>query len=99
MDAERIFYLSGIIVCGYAFWLLAFRTYKVDFFGKPTGYRLLLPRVMYILAAIILFVPWLNIVAGTGFFAVALICTDDMYVDSWLFRKPGEKRSRSDDET
>lgn len=88
-----IFYLLGILLMLYALYVLAFKTYSVDYKGKPT-HRLHCMNAIYVALLIAAFIPVINIIGGVGLLIWGLMnqACEDIYIDSWLFRKPGEKK-------
>lgn len=94
MNIGVLIYWAGVVVSLYAAWLFSFRTYNVEgyYSAKHRGERLTLPHIVYILVFAAAFAPILNIVLSFAFFLAGVIGQDDIEVDSWLFRKPGDKK-------
>ena len=94
-----IFYLASIVLALYVLWLLAFRTYMTDGYGRPTDERVTFPYIIYILLLAVCFVPILNVIFFVIFIIISLIemnTDNDFYVRSWLFEKPGQKEKKED---
>ena len=86
-----IFYICCILISLHAFYLLVFKTYETNL-GKKTDKRILLPNIIYLLIFASVFIPILNLIFVIGFYLFTMIDDkDDFMVDSWLFKKPGQK--------
>lgn len=91
MKIGIILYWCCILISLHSFYLLAFRTYKTKEY-KKTEERVLLPNIFYVLIFASVFVPILNIIFSGIFYIATLIDDKDNFVvDSWLFKKPGQK--------
>ena len=83
--------MCSTLISLYTFYLFAFRMYEVSK-GKKTNKRVLLPNIVYLLTFISSFCPIWNLLLSSGFyFAVFMNDKEDFVVDSWLFKKPGQK--------
>jgi hypothetical protein len=95
MSGWNIFYLCSILIALYTLYLFAFRTYEV-WGGKKTGKRILFPNIIYLLVLVSSFIPIWNIILTVGFYlAVFIDDEDDFIVDSWLFKKPGQRKDEN----
>ena len=75
----------------YATYLLAYCLYDVpDSWEKREPKRIILPRIVYIVALIVAFLPFLNTFAVAVFIFACLFfkACDDWQIKSWLFEKP-----------
>ena len=93
-----IFYLISVALSLYMVWLLMFRTYHLDAYGKPTD-KVRMPNVCYVLLFIVSFVPIANIMLFFVFIIITLIgryCEECFYVKSWLFDTLGEKEEKEE---
>jgi hypothetical protein len=91
MNIGVILYWCCVLISLHAFYLLAFRTYKTKGNEKKEE-RVLLPNIFYVLIFASVFVPILNIIVSGIFYIATLIDDKDNFVvDSWLFKKPGQK--------
>ena len=88
-----VFYLASVVLSLYAAYLFTFRTYDTDYDGKPTE-RIVCQNIVYILTLVIVFLPLVNIVfvAFAAIFASLSVAANDIYIDSWLFRKPKQEK-------
>lgn len=84
-----IIYIATIIVALYTLYLFAFKTYgrkNSRSEWKPDRY----PYILLILLFVASFIPVFNVV-GAVFYCIAALSEENVKVDSWLFKKPGEK--------
>jgi len=89
---SMVFYLASVVLSLYAAYLFTFKTYNADFEGNPTK-RMVCQNVIYLLVWLLTILPIVNVIlvffaAIAG--AINTYC-NDIYIDSWLFRKPKEK--------
>ncbi len=103
MGTSTIFYLLSVLLSLYCAWLVAFRTYKMEYSLKtgkiePTDERFVYPRLVYILITALCFAPIANVVLCVVFFVFSLVGQNvgDFYVKSWLFEKPEETKKEKD---
>lgn len=89
---SMVFYLASVVLSLYAAYLFTFKTYNTDCEGHPKG-RMACLNIIYLLVWLFAFVPILNAVMTVALAVGALVnmSCNDVYVDSWLFRKPKEK--------
>lgn len=91
-----IFYISSVVVSLYAAYLFAFKTYQVNYMDEKTHKKLVYPRICYILALFIIFIPFLNLLSAAGYFLGIFL---GMYwIDSWLFNKPNINNNNNKDD-
>lgn len=82
-----IFYISSIIISLYSVWLFAFRTYS-----SKSKKRIVYPYIIYVIVIFFSFLPIFNLAFPIGSAIFVLIDGGrEVTVDSWLFKKPGEK--------
>lgn len=81
-----IFYIVSTIISLYAVYVFTFRLYD------DNKERILFPYIIYLFILFAAIIPVLNIILSAIFFVVTVIDDgEDFIVDSWLFKKPGEK--------
>lgn len=90
---NTVFYLASVVLSLYAAYLFTFRTYKADWYDGKQGERLTCPNIFYLMVFAASFIPFINVVLVLLATAAALMGTfsKDIYIDSWLFRKPKEE--------
>ena len=100
MGTSTIFYLLSVLLSLYCAYLLAFRTYKMEFNTmtdecEPIDERIVYPRIMYILMVAVCFAPIGNVVLCIVFFVMSFVgrSEGDFYVKSWLLEKPVEEEA------
>lgn len=101
MGTPMIFYLVSVAVSLYAAWLFSFRTYRMKYVNgdyRPTDERIVYPRVIYLLAFSVSFLPVVNTMIAVVFVIAAMVGRSCGYfcVKSWLLEEPGQKEK--DDE-
>jgi len=99
MGTATIIYILSVVASLYATYLLAYCLYDVpDSWEKREPKRIILPRIAYIVALIVTFIPALNIFAVTVFILACLFfkACGDWQVKSWLFEKPEVKADDAD---
>ena len=89
---STVFYLASVVLSLYAAYLFTFRTYDTDYKGQPT-HLLRFTNIIYLCLWLCCFAPVINsimlivlVIVGQ----VNVVCKD-IYIDSWLFRKPKEE--------
>ena len=88
-----LFYLLSLPFPLYVAYLATFCTYKTDGTnGKPTDELLVYPRIVYMFIWTVVFVPLANIAMAIVFLALTWFNSDEYYIKSWLFEKPGQKK-------
>lgn len=94
---SMVFYLASVVLSLYAAYLFTFKTYSTDYDGKPIK-RMVCPNIIYLLVWMLTFVPIANLLLSLVSALMALMFMDnrDIYIDSWLFRKPKEKDNKED---
>jgi hypothetical protein len=87
-----------VVASLYATYLLAYCLYDVPYSLNREPERIILPRIVYITALIVAFVPMLNILAVIAFIVMGLLCKacGDWQIKSWLFEKPEVKSDNTD---
>lgn len=97
MNWPMIIYGASTVLSLYAAYLFTFRVYGCDFDGNPTK-PILFPRIAYIMAVLLSFVPVMNTICVLAALVSALMLNGwEIYIDSWLFRKPSGKAGDSED--
>ncbi len=98
MSCSTVFYLASVVLSLYAAYLFTFKTYKADWDGNPEK-RLTCPNIIYLFVWLMTLLPILNAIACLVFAIMALIemAVGDVYVDSWLFRKPKGEQTNSNE--
>ena len=103
MGTSTIFYLLSVLLSLYCAYLLAFRTYKMEFNTmtdecEPIDERIVYPRFVYILLIALCFAPIGNVVLCLVFMIVSVEgrIIGDFYVKSWLFEKPEKKEKKTE---
>lgn len=94
MGTSTIVYILSVVASLYATYLLAYCLYDVpDSWEKREPKRIILPRIVYIVALIVAFLPFLNTFAVAVFIFACLFfkACGDWQVKSWLFEKPEVK--------
>ena len=101
MGTSMIFYLLSVLLSLHCAYLMAFRTYKMEYSvethkDEPTGERIVYPRIVYILIAAMCFAPIINAVFCVAFLFASFVGRDlgDFYVRSWLLEKPEDKKEK-----
>jgi predicted benzoate:H+ symporter BenE len=98
MALVDIFYWTDVALALYAAYLVCFCLYKVDLFGNKTDERIYVPRIVYLLALGISFVPILNAVCALLVIGIAIVAYyngEDWYFKSWLLERPGDKKKET----
>jgi hypothetical protein len=91
MNSWYIFYVCSVLISLYSFYLLVFKTYETKLW-KKTEKRIVMLNIIYVVLFAITFLPILNLVFILVFYIAVLIDDKDNFmVDSWLFKKPGQK--------
>ena len=90
MAASTIIYILSVVASLYATYLLAYCLYDVPSSENEEPKRIFLPRIVYIVALIVAFVPMLNTFAIAVFIFACLFYKVCGYwqIKSWLFEKP-----------
>ena len=99
MGTSTIIYILSVVASLYATYLLAYCLYDVpDNWEKREPKRIVLPRIVYIVALIVAFVPVLNTIAVIVFIVMGLFfkACGDWQIKSWLFEKPEVKAGNAD---
>ena len=99
MGTSTIVYILSVVASLYATYLLAYRLYDVpDSWEKREPKRIILPRIVYIVALIVALVPMLNTFAVAVFIVAGLFfkAYGDWQIKSWLFEKPEVKADITD---
>ena len=92
-------YILSVVASLYATYLLAYCLYDVpDSWEKREPKRIILPRIAYVVALIVAFVPLLNAFAVTVFIFAGLFfkTCGEWQIKSWLFEKPEVKADNTD---
>lgn len=100
MATSTIVYILSVVASLYATYLLAYFLYDMpDSWEKREPRRIILPRIIYIGALIVAFIPMLNIFAVIVFIVMGLFfkACGDFQIKSWLFEKPEVKSDDTDD--
>ena len=100
MAASTIVYILSVVASLYATYLLAYCLYDVpDSWEEREPKRIVLPRIVYIVALIVAFIPVLNILAIIVFIILGLFfkACGECQIKSWLFEKPEVKADNTDD--
>ena len=99
MGTSTIVYILSVVASLYATYLLAYRLYDVPEIEELEPERIVLPRIVYIAALIMAFIPLLNIIALVFFVVMpqAGKSCGDFQIKSWLFEKPEVKADNTDD--
>ena len=83
----NIFYIASVVISIYFIYLFAYKTINAS-----SKERILLPRIVYLMLLILSFVPILNDFMIIIFIVIGLLENgEDIIIDSWLFKHPGEK--------
>lgn len=98
MNTGVILYWACAVLSLYAFYLFAFRIYKMEY-NERTDERIVYPRIVYLLALALCFVPIFNVALAVVFFVmgVAAESAGYFYIKSWIFGTP-EKKQKADKE-
>ena len=99
MGTSTIVYILSVVASLYATYLLAYCLYDVpDSWEKREPKRIILPRIAYVVALIVAFVPLLNAFAVTVFSFAGLFfkTCGEWQIKSWLFEKPEVKADNTD---
>lgn len=99
MATSTIIYILSVVASLYATYLLAYCLYDVpDSWEKREPKRIILPRIVYIVALIVAFIPMLNIFAIIVFIFLSLLgkSCGAFQIKSWLFEKPEVKSDNTD---
>ena len=101
MGTSMIFYLLSVLLSLYCAYLMAFRTYKMEYSldthkDEPTDECIVYPRIVYILMLAVCFAPIGNVVLCIVFFVTSFFgrLEGDFYVKSWLLEKPEDKKEK-----
>lgn len=99
MGTSIIVYILSVVASLYATYLLAYCLYDVPYSEKYEPKRIILPRIAYIVALIVAFIPMLNIFAVIAFIVTSpfLKACGELQIKSWLFEKPEVKSDNTDD--
>lgn len=99
MGTSTIIYILSVVASLYATYLLAYCLYDVPYSEKYEPKRIILPRIAYIVALIVAFIPMLNIFAVTAFIVTSLFfkACGEWQIKSWLFEEPELKSDNTDD--
>ena len=89
-----IFYFLCVLVTLYAAYLFTFRMYKWDDMDEKFGSQIVLPRIVYLIVFGCAFIPFVNIVLVVLFLIFLAAANEDVRIDSWLFKKPGEESDK-----
>lgn len=93
MGTSTIIYILGVAASLYATYLIACCLYDVpDHWEKREPKRITLPRIAYLAACVMVFVPIMNIFYPCVFALAAVMFKGfgDWQVKSWLFESPGD---------
>lgn len=90
-------YWMWIVLSLFTFYLMAFKMYDYDYRYDKIGKKIVFPYLIYFLLFLCTFLPLVNI-ALPIIFIVCAMNDDAIYVDSILFRHPGEKSKVKDNE-
>lgn len=98
MSCSTVLYLASVVLSLYAAYLFTFKTYDCDYNGKPKG-RFVCPNIIYVFVWLMTLVPIGNVVLCLVFAIMVLVnmAYNDVYVDSWLFRKPKGEQTNSNE--
>ena len=99
MGTSTIVYILSVVASLYATYLLAYCLYDVpSSYYKREPKRIILPRIVYIVALIAAFIPMLNSIAVAAFIFMGLLCKacGEWQIKSWLFEKPEVKADNTD---
>ncbi len=99
MAASTIVYILSVVASLYATYPLAYCLYDVPYSCNREPKRIVLPRIVYIVALIVAFIPMLNTFAVIAFIAMGVFfkACGEWQIKSWLFEKPEVKTGNSDD--
>ncbi len=86
-----VFYSLCVLTALYAAYLFTFRMYKWDDMDEQFGSQIVLPRIVYLIVFGCAFIPIFNIALVVTFLFFLAIESYDVRIDSWLFKKPGQK--------
>ena len=103
MGTSMIFYLLSVLLSLYCAYLVAFRTFEMEYSldthkKEPTDKRIVYPRFVYILLIALCFAPIGNAALCLAFMAVSIVgrSVGDFYVKSWLLEKPEKKEEEKE---
>lgn len=103
MGTSMIFYLLSVLLSLHCAYLMAFRTYKMEYSldthkDEPTDERIVYPRIVYILMVAVCFAPIINAFFCVAFLFASFVGRDlgDFYVRSWLLEKPDGKEKETE---
>ena len=98
MGISTIIYILSVVASLYATYLLAYCLYDVPYSEKEEPKRIILPRIVYIVALIVALVPMLNTFAVAVFIFAGLFfkACGDWQIKSWLFEKPEVKADNTE---
>lgn len=98
MAASTIVYILSMVASLYATYLLAYCLYDVPYSCKSEPERIVLPRIVYIVALIVAFIPMLNTFAVIAFIVMGVFfkACGEWQIKSWLFEKPEVKADNTD---
>lgn len=100
MATSTIIYILSVVASLYATYLLAYCLYDVPgSWEKREPKRIVLPRIVYIVALIAAFFPMLNTFAVAVFIFAGLYfkACGNWQIKSWLFEKPEVESDDTDD--
>ena len=90
-----LLYALSTLLAFYTLYLYAFHAYKRVFDKKTyekVWVRQTSENILYVLLVIVALIPIINIISSAVFLLVPVFDNDeDFKIDSWLYRKPGEK--------
>lgn len=90
-----LFYVASTVLALFALHLLALKSYTRDWSGAEWK-RFTFPHIIYIVLFIFAFIPIVNTIAAIVILIYPFVEGDDFKVDSWLYRKPGEKEEKEE---
>lgn len=90
-------YWMWIVLSLFTFYLVSFKMYDYDYRYDKPGKQIVFPYLIYFLFFLCVFIPLVNI-AMPIIFVLSVMIDDSLYVDSILFRHPGEKSKVKDNE-
>lgn len=94
MSGCTIFFSISTIVALYVAYLYSFKSYernsRYEEWKKPAY-----PRIVYVFVFVLCLVPILNTLTAVFLLLYPVCEPDEIKIDSWLFRKPGEGEEKS----
>lgn len=98
MATSIITYILSVVASLYANYLIAYCLYDVPYIESHEPKRIIFPRIVYIVALIVTFIPMLNTFAVAVFIFAGLFfkACGDWQIKSWLFEKPEVKSDNTD---